>query len=70
MHKKSGYTVKLNLKKNHVTGQLPASLMNSQTVRNMCLFSGSRRFKLQDSSVLILVWLLGRISIVLARMLK
>ena len=34
----------------------------------MCLFSGSRRSKLPYSSVLILVWLLGRVSIVLARM--
>ena len=42
--------------------------MNSWTVRNMCLFSGSRRSKLPYSSVLILVWLLGRVSIVLARM--
>ena len=40
--------------------------MNSWTVRNMCLFSGSRRSKLPYSSVLILVWLLGRVSVVLA----
>ena len=33
----------------------------------MCLFSGSRRSKLPYSSGLILVWLLGRVSIVLAR---
>ena len=31
----------------------------------MCLFSGSRRSKLPYSSVLISVWLLGRVSIVL-----
>ena len=35
----------------------------------MCLFSGSLRSKLPYSSVLILVWLLGRVSIFLARML-
>ena len=36
--------------------------MNPWTVRSMCLFSGSRRSKLPCSSVLILVWLLGRVS--------
>ena len=35
----------------------------------MCLFSGSLKSKLPYSSVLILVWLLGRVSIFLARML-
>ena len=44
--------------------------MNSWTVRNMCLLSGSFRSKLPYSSVLILVSMLRRASIFLARMLK
>ena len=39
--------------------------MNSWTVRNMCLFSGSRRSKLPYSSVLMSVW-----PLVLARILE